>query len=567
MEDTLHLPNVPTMESGKPIIVKTEPDPLQKAYMKRLAQRAEAIHNGNIDPRVDNMLKITHEARLLGLDGRCLNKNWVANPDGKIMKLCDNLEKIYRNTEKEKGVQIVFCDIAINEDEKHFSAYNAVREELAKRGIPREEVCFAGEANTDAQKSKMHEQLRSGEKRVILASTSKLGTGANVQDRVAAIHHLDTPWRPADLTQQNGRGLRQGNMFKEVGVYHYVTENTFDAYMLGIITNKAKFISQVMTSKDTSRTCEDVDEMVLNYSEMQAIASGNPMIKEKIQLDMDVSRLRTLENEYHKNLYKMQEMAQVTLPEQINKNTELLEKAKADLETVKANLPSSDEFKITISGKTFDERKAAGEQLEKEIVKTIANGQSMRIGNYAGLDIAIEKNPQYGSNLLDEGTSPCIISVNGGLKYQANIELDNAVGNIRRIENLAKSEVEQRITVISEALEQNKKNLEAAKAECEKPFEHQEELTKALDRLEIVNKELSVDKPDEVKSVLDEGDEPDKSKESGEERELDNFFDVDDFDITPLLKEMEKIQEEKMKPDIEVVAPKEAVKPKKKMSL
>ena len=178
----------------------------------------------------------------------------------------------------------------------------------------------------------------------------------------------------------------------------------------------------------------------------------------------------------------------------------------------------------------------------------------MRIGNYAGLDIAIEKNPQYGSNLLDEGTSPCIISVNGGLKYQANIELDNAVGNIRRIENLAKSEVEQRITVILEALEQNKKNLEAAKAECEKPFEHQEELTKALDRLEIVNKELSVDKPDE-------------SKESGEERELDNFFDVDDFDITPLLKEMEKIQEEKMKPDIEGVAPKEAVKPKKKMSL
>lgn len=202
----------------------------------------------------------------------------------------------------EKGVQIVFCDIAINEDETHFSVYKAIKQALMERGIPEKEICFAGDAKTDKARDEMFKSLRKGEKRFIIASTSKLGTGANIQDRICAIHHLDIPWKPSGITQQDGRGIRQGNRFSQVGIYHYLTEETFDAYMMGIITNKAKFINQILTSKSPARVSEDVDEMVLTYSEMQAIASGNPMIKEKIQLDNDVAMLKTLEAE-HKNQF------------------------------------------------------------------------------------------------------------------------------------------------------------------------------------------------------------------------------------------------------------------------
>ena len=236
---------VPELKTGKPIVVSAKPDDYQKEYMKQLAQRAEMIHGGNVDPREDNMLKITHEARLLGLDCRCMDPNAVPAPDSKVNKLLDNLVQNYNDTMAERGVQIVFCDIAINEDAEHFSIYEAIKKDLVERGIPREEICFAGDAKTDKARAEMFEQLRKGEKRFILASTSKLGTGANIQDRICAIHHLDIPWKPADLTQQDGRGVRQGNMFPEVGIYHYLTENTFDAYMMGIITNKAKFINQI----------------------------------------------------------------------------------------------------------------------------------------------------------------------------------------------------------------------------------------------------------------------------------------------------------------------------------
>ncbi len=228
--DMIRLP-VPELKTGKPIVVSAKPDDYQKEYMKQLAMRAEMIHGGNVDPREDNMLKITHEARLLGLDCRCIDPKAVPAPDSKVNKLLDNLVQNYNDTMAERGVQIVFCDIAINEDAEHFSIYEAIKADLVERGIPREEICFAGDAKTDKARAEMFEQLRKGEKRFILASTSKLGTGANIQDRICAIHHLDIPWKPADLTQQDGRGVRQGNMFPEVGIYHYLTENTFDAYM------------------------------------------------------------------------------------------------------------------------------------------------------------------------------------------------------------------------------------------------------------------------------------------------------------------------------------------------
>lgn len=492
--DMIKLP-VPKLKTGEPIVVTAKPDDRQKAYMKELAARSEAIHNGNIDPSVDNMLKITHEARLLGLDSRCIFKEAEPTPDSKVMKLLDNLEQNYRDTMEQKGVQIVFCDIAINEDSEHFSVYEAIKADLVKRGILKEEICFAGDAQTDKARAEMFEQLRKGEKRFIIASTSKLGTGANVQDKICAIHHLDIPWKPADLTQQDGRGIRQGNNFDEVGIYHYLTEETFDAYMMGIITNKAKFINQIMTSKDPVRVSEDVDEMVLTYSQMQAIASGNPMIKEKIQLDNDVANLKNLEAEHKKMVFSMQELAERKLPQTIDNYADLLQKASGDLKSFQEQHPDNAEFKMEIDGKIFDERADVGEQIEKAIIKCSTTGESVKLGKYFGFDVSIEKNPAN-SNFFNSGT-PCVAVLQGTLKYTSEVSLGNNVGNVRRIENLAGIQINQKIQQFSANLDKAKSDLEEAKANFEKPFGRAEELAEKLKRLEYVNAQLSTDKNDD----------------------------------------------------------------------
>ncbi|SFB66254.1 helicase-related protein [Ruminococcus albus] len=506
--DMIKLP-VPDLKTRKPIVISAKPDEYQKEYMEQLAQRAEMIHCGGVDPREDNMLRITHEARLLGLDCRCMNPEAVPAPDSKVNKLLDILVENYNATMAERGVQIVFCDIAINEDAEHFSIYEAIKDDLVKRGIPRDEICFAGDAKTDKARAEMFEQLRQGEKRFILASTSKLGTGANIQDRICAIHHLDIPWKPADLTQQDGRGVRQGNMFKEVGIYHYLTENTFDSYMMGIITNKAKFISQIMTSKDPVRVSEDVDEMVLTYSEMQAIASGNPMIKEKIQLDNDVATLKMLEAEYKKSLYRYQEQAERTLPQRIEQYSTYLEKASADIAQFSVNHPDGTAFQIEIDGKVYSEatsehvRDEAGEALEKAIIKVSTTGESMRVGSYFGFDLLLEKNPQN-LTFFDQG-APCVISLCGSLKYTCDVNLENKQGNMRRIENLAANEIAKRIVQYKNDIEKAKANLAEAKENLTKPFDRADELAEKLARLDVVNEALSSGKGDDaIPSVVEE---------------------------------------------------------------
>ena len=505
--DMIKLP-VPKLKTGEPIVVSSKPDDRQKAYMKELAARSEAIHGGNVDPSEDNMLKITHEARLLGLDSRCIFKDADPAPDSKVMKLLDNLEQNYRDTMDRKGVQIVFCDIAINEDSEHFSIYEAIKNDLVKRGIPRDEICFAGDAKTDKARAEMFEQLRKGEKRFILASTSKLGTGANIQDRICAIHHLDIPWKPSDLTQQDGRGIRQGNMFDEVGIYHYLTEETFDAYMMGIITNKAKFINQIMTSKDPVRVSEDVDEMVLTYSQMQAIASGNPMIKEKIQLDNDIAMLKTLEAEHKKSVFKMQELAERRLPQTIDNYADLLQKASADLKAYQEQHPDNAEFKIEIGGKTVDERTDAGKEIENAIIKCSANGETVAIGKYFGFGVTIEKNPAN-TSLISTGT-PCIAVLHGNLNYTCEVSLGNDVGNVRRIENLAGNQINQKIQQLSASLDKAKNDLEEAKASMAKPFERAEELAQMQARLEFVNDELSKTQVDDEPIIVEP---PEESKD------------------------------------------------------
>lgn len=504
--DMIRLP-VPELKTGKPIVVSAKPDDYQKEYMKQLAMRAEMIHGGNVDPREDNMLKITHEARLLGLDCRCMDPKAVPAPDSKVNKLLDNLVQNYNDTMAERGVQIVFCDIAINEDAEHFSIYEAIKKDLVERGIPREEICFAGDAKTDKARAEMFEQLRKGEKRFILASTSKLGTGANIQDRICAIHHLDIPWKPADLTQQDGRGVRQGNMFPKVGIYHYLTENTFDAYMMGIITNKAKFINQIMTSKDPVRISEDVDEMVLTYSEMQAIASGNPMIKEKIQLDNDIQTLKMLKSEYKKSLFRYQEQAERTLPQRIEQYTTYLEKATEDQESFKTNHPEGTAFQIEIDGKVYSEatsehvREEAGEALEKLIIKVSTTGESMKVGKYFGFDLLLEQNPQN-LTFFEQG-APCVISLCGSLKYTTEVNLQNHQGNMRRIENLAANSISNRIEQYKEDISRAQANLAEAKENITKPFDRAEELARKQARLEVVNEALSKG-DDAVPTVVEE---------------------------------------------------------------
>lgn len=486
--DMLKLP-VPKLETGKPIVVTSKPDERQKAYMKELATRSETIHSGTVDPRQDNMLKITHEARLLGLDTRCIFKDAQPAPDSKVMKLIDNLEKNYKNTMTEKGVQIVFCDIAINEDETHFSVYKAIKQALMERGIPEKEICFAGDAKTDKARDEMFKSLRKGEKRFIIASTSKLGTGANIQDRICAIHHLDIPWKPSDLTQQDGRGIRQGNRFSQVGIYHYLTEETFDAYMMGIITNKAKFINQILTSKSPARVSEDVDEMVLTYSEMQAIASGNPMIKEKIQLDNDVAMLKTLEAEHKKSIYKMQELAEKTLPKQITHYSELLAKSKSDMSKYQEHQALNKEFEMTIGGVRYDKRENAGEQIAVAMAKCTATGEPIELGTYHGFKVTIERNPS--ANTFFELDTPCIAVLHGELTYSCDVATDNGVGNVRRIENLAGIQINQKLCSLEEQLEKANKDLSEAQQNMLKPFEHGQELAEKTKRLEYVNAQLS----------------------------------------------------------------------------
>lgn len=490
--DMLKLP-VPKLETGKPIVVPSKPDERQKAYMKELATRSETIHSGTVDPRQDNMLKITHEARLLGLDTRCIFKDAHPAPDSKVMKLIDNLEKNYRKTMAEKGVQIVFCDIAINEDETHFSVYKAIKQALMERGIPEKEICFAGDAKTDKARDEMFKSLRKGEKRFIIASTSKLGTGANIQDRICAIHHLDIPWKPSDLTQQDGRGIRQGNRFSQVGIYHYLTEETFDAYMMGIITNKAKFINQILTSKSPARVSEDVDEMVLTYSEMQAIASGNPMIKEKIQLDNDVAMLKTLEAEHKKSIYKMQELAEKTLPKQITHYSELLAKSKSDMSKYQEHQALNKEFEMTIGGVRYNKRENAGEQIAVAMAKCTATGEPIELGTYRGFKITIERNPS--ANTFFELDTPCIAVLHGELTYSCDVATDNGVGNVRRIENLAGIQINQKLCSLEEQLEKANKDLSEAQQNMLKPFEHGQELAEKTKRLEYVNAQLSGNSP------------------------------------------------------------------------
>lgn len=497
--DMLNLP-VPEMVGGKPQTIVAKPNEFQQAYMQILAQRSEVIHSGAVDPTVDNMLKVTHEARLLGLDARAINPAAENTPDSKVNLCVDKVMEIYEQTVEQKGVQAIFCDIAVNSDGGRFSVYDYIKEELVRRGIPESEICTAGDAKDQKQRNEMFAQLRSGQKRIVLASTSKLGTGANIQTKLAALHNLDIPWKPSDLEQRNGRIIRQGNTFDKVNVFNYVTENTFDAYMMNIIVTKQKFISQLMSGKTPARTCEDVDEMVLNYSEMQALATGDPRIKEKIELDGEVSRLRTLESEHYNNKYKLEDVMR-------NRKSELAltEKrivlVKQDKEFAEKQ---PEEFSVTLSGKMYAERTEAADVLAKEVAKCIAQHKEKTLGEYKGFEITVK--PPL-------SLVACYATINlqreGGANYEANVELDNNLGNITRMENILKLGIDKAFAECEETISRDKSDIAQADKTLTQPFELAEELAEKSARLEQLNAELDCGRNDEV--FINDDSEPEQS--------------------------------------------------------
>ena len=490
--DMLDLP-VPKLEGGKPQTIVAHPNDEQKAYMKVLAERSEMIHSGAVDPSKDNMLKITGEARLLGLDARCVIPNAENYPDSKVNLCIDKIMEIYDRTSAEKGVQAIFCDIAVNSDDGKFSVYDYLKQELARRGIPESEICKAGDAETQKQRNEMYAQLRSGTKRIVLASTSKMGTGANIQTKLAALHNLDIPWKPSDIEQRNGRIIRQGNTFGEVGVYNYVTENTFDAYLMNIIVTKQRFISQLMSGNSTARSCEDVDEAVLNYSEMQALATGDERIKEKIELDGDVARLRLLESEHYNAQYRLDDTIS-HCEKMIHNYSVNIESAKRDIEFAAAHQPSEDDFRVEIGGKIFTERKPAGEALQKAAIKFMAEASQTShkpIGTFCGFELAIEKF-HNGFN-VSAGISLC-----KELTYNTDMDISGDIGNVTRLENLFSKGLERKLDSMTDKLTRMQTDLTEAVAAKGKPFEHAEELAQKSARLEQLNRELNVGKADEV---------------------------------------------------------------------
>ena len=512
--DSLNLP-VPDIKGGKPQTIVASPNDFQKEYLQILAQRSERIHSGAVDPSEDNMLKITHEARLLGLDARTLNPEAENSPNSKVNLCIDKIMEIYQKTSADKGVQAVFCDIAINNTDGRFSVYDYIKEELIKRGIPKDEICFAGDAKDQKQRNEMQAQLRAGSKRIVLASTSKLGTGANIQTRLAALHHLDIPWKPSDLEQRNGRIVRQGNMFKEVEIYNYVTENTFDAYMLNIVVNKQKFISQLMSnSKTTARTCEDVDELVLNYAEMQALATGDPRIKEKIELDGEVAKLRTLESEHLNEIYRLQDFVVggnhrlITLENQ-------LEMCKQDAAFAQEHTLPEGQFSIHLLGKEYAERKDAATVLQKQILDCMTSDGEKNIGTYRGFNVSISREAVgYSTAGFCYSYVPYIHLQNGGTKYSAELQEESSdvgIGNITRLENVVKFSIDRKIKDLEKNISDLKTDIQEAERTKDLPFELAEELQQKSERLSQLNAELNLGKIDE--SIMENEPSADKSFE------------------------------------------------------
>ena len=484
--------------------IKTKPSEIQTEMVASLAKRAEKVRARLVEPNIDNMLKITNDGRKLALDQRMIDPMLPDDPESKVNACVDNVYRIWEEHADTKATQLVFCDLSTPKNDGTFNVYDDMREKLIARGIPAEQIRFIHEATTDAQKKELFGKVRSGEVRVLFGSTTKMGAGTNVQDRLIAIHNLDCPWRPSDLEQRQGRIERQGNMFPEVEVYRYVTEQTFDAYLYQLVESKQKFISQIMTSKSPVRSAEDVDEVALSFAEVKMLATGDARFKEKMDLDIQVSKLRVLKQSYLSEHYDLEDRVLKYYPQTIKEYEERIAGYENDAALVEQHKPQGeDKFcPMTLKGMTYTEKADAGEML-LAICKDYPMSAATEIGSYRGFRIEIyydTVNAHYCMNLC------------GKAKHKVDLGAD-ALGNLTRIENEL-SKLPARLEAAKTKKAETIAQLETAKEEIKKPFAFEDELKEKTERLNALNIELNLNEKDT--SVMDT--EPEQAEEQPERK-------------------------------------------------
>ena len=476
--DQLHLP-VPV---AKFETVVAKPSEIQKEMVQELSKRAADIHSGIVDASVDNMLCVTNDGRKIGLDVRLMNPMLPDDPNSKLNVCVQNVLKIWEEGKDQKLTQLLFCDLSTPKNDGNFNVYDDIRKKLVAAGVPENEIEFIHNADTEAKKAALFSKVRSGDVRVLLGSTAKMGAGTNVQSRLVAVHHLDVGWKPSDMTQRNGRIIRQGNMNKEVKVFNYVTEGTFDSYLYQTLENKQRFISQIMTSKSPVRSCEDVDEQALSYAEIKALCAGNPLIKEKMDLDVQVAKLKVLKADHQSQKFRLQDKLLTKFPADIQETNAHIAGLKADAQLAAAHPQGKEEFcGMTIKGVTYDEKKTAGERLVLACSE-LPNAEEKVIGSYRGFELSLR---------FDTFRSEYQALLKGQRKYTVPLGTD-PLGNIIRLDNSLNS-FPERITSAENELTTLHQQQAAAQIEVEKPFPQEEELAEKSARLAELNAQLDVD--------------------------------------------------------------------------
>ena len=477
-----------SLPTPKPLYenVIVSPSEIQKDMVAELAQRAEAIRNHTINSELDNMLCVTNDGRKLALDQRLIDPRLPDDPGSKVNACVEKTFQLWQDTAADKRTQVIFCDQSTPKSDGSFNVYDDIKAKLISRGVPEKEIAFIHDASTDAQKSMLFSRVRSGQVRIVLASTSKMGAGTNIQDKLLALHHLDVPWRPSDVEQQEGRILRQGNTNPEVHIYRYITEQTFDAFMWQTLENKQKFISQVMTSKSPARSCEDMDQAALNYAEVKALASGNPLIMEKTELDTEVTKLKMMKASYTSRHYDLEDALLRTFPKELSRTESLIAGLQQDARSASQNLPPDpDHFRITILGKVYTEKKEAGATLLEACKQSVQDASSI-LGEYAGFTLSAN----YSSF-----SRQYHLSIAGQIIH--DIELgDDPSGNLTRINN-ALLHIPKKLEAAQKSLDNIQNQIAEAKAELQRPFPQEELLNEKQKRLNEVNAMLDLDKKED----------------------------------------------------------------------
>ena len=477
--DQLHLP----VPEAKFETVVAKPSEIQKEMVQELSKRAAEIHSGAVDASVDNMLCVTNDGRKIGLDVRLMNPMLPDDPNSKLNVCVQNVLKIWKEGKDQKLTQLLFCDLSTPKNDGNFNVYDDIRKKLIAAGVPESEIEFIHNADTEAKKAALFSKVRSGDVRVLLGSTAKMGAGTNVQSRLVAVHHLDVGWKPSDMTQRNGRIIRQGNMNKEVKVFNYVTEGTFDSYLFQTLENKQRFISQIMTSKSPVRSCEDVDEQALSYAEIKALCAGNPLIKEKMDLDVQVAKLKVLKADHQSQKFRLQDKLLTKFPADIQETNAHIAGLKADAQLAAAHPQVQEGFcGMTIKGVTYDEKKTAGERLVLACSE-LPNAEEKVIGSYRGFELSLR---------FDTFRSEYQALLKGQRKYTVPLGTD-PLGNIIRLDNSLNS-FPERITAAENELATLHQQQAAAQIEVAKPFAQEEELAEKSARLAELNALLNIDR-------------------------------------------------------------------------